>query len=106
MYSYATLPNANQGANFVRIVYFKMIDALLMTEGKFNTKPIIERFGVTRAHVSKIIREYKEQRPQNMVYKPEGQGSQYHKIDTFEPLALKGDPEEFLACLDVVFSED
>jgi len=87
-------------------VEFKFIEAVLIVDGQINTKRIIEVFGCGRQWASRLFKEYKENCPKNMVYKPQGAGSCYHMTDDFEAKYLKGDPEEYLACIEVVFADD
>lgn len=85
--------------------YYKFLEAVLIADGKVNSRNFSDAFGSKRQWASKVFREYKNECPNNLVYKPEGGSSGYHKTSSFEPKFLKTDAVEFLECVSVVFKD-
>ncbi len=47
---------------------FHFIEQLIWWEGQINTSPLIEKFDITRAHASSLLKAYREQYPNNLYY--------------------------------------
>ncbi|MGR5254499.1 hypothetical protein ACPV5S_20085 [Vibrio astriarenae] len=85
--------------------YLKLIEALLMTEGKINAPMFCDVFGCGRQWASKKFSEYQKKAPGKMTYTPAGPGSAYYAHPDFKPVFLKSDPRAYIKACKVVFDQ-
>lgn len=82
---------------FAREQRFRFIEALALWEGAVQRKRVSQIFGIAENHVTKDLKAYEAEHPNNLVFKPRLRA--YVPQPKFKPVYASDDPTEYLSLL-------